>query len=121
MADAWQSLLDDIEAESAVIQGVLAGLDDTAWDRQSPAEGWLLRDCVVHLAETDESATAGVLGEEPQRRGERQGVLTAARRLFAEHARCRALIRLRQVHDTIAQQPALRRALTVPRVVVEAS
>jgi len=76
MADAWQSLLDDIEAESAVIQGVLATLDDDAWDRQSPAEGWLLRDCVVHLAETDESATAGVLGEEPRRRGEREGVLT---------------------------------------------
>ncbi len=37
----------------------------------------MLRDCVVHLSETDDSATAGVLGEEPQRRGERQGVLTA--------------------------------------------
>jgi len=77
MAEAWQSLLDDIEAESRVIQVALEGLDDDAWDRPSPAEGWLLRDCVVHLAETDESATAGVLGEEPKRRGERQGVLTA--------------------------------------------
>jgi uncharacterized protein (TIGR03084 family) len=76
MADAWQSLLDDIEAESRVIQAALADLADDAWDRPSPAEGWLLRDCVVHLAETDESATAGVLGEQPQRRGERQGVLT---------------------------------------------
>jgi uncharacterized protein (TIGR03084 family) len=76
MADAWRSLLDDIEAESRVIQDVLAGLDDRRWDTPSPAEGWLLRDCVVHLAETDETATSGVLGEEPQPRGERQGVLT---------------------------------------------
>jgi uncharacterized protein (TIGR03084 family) len=76
MADAWQALLDDIEAESRVLQDALSKLPDDAWDRPSPAEGWLLRDCVVHLAETDDSAVASVTGEPAAPRGERQGVLT---------------------------------------------
>ncbi len=73
----WQTLVDDLEAESRVVQSAIDGADDEAWDRPSPAEGWTLRDCVVHLAETDDSATAGVTGETLSRDGRREGVLTA--------------------------------------------
>ena len=77
MTSEWQALVDDLEAESAVVLSAIERIDDEAWDRASPAEGWTLRDCVVHLAETDESATAGVTGEKLQRDGRREGVLTA--------------------------------------------
>ncbi|HEX5369962.1 MAG TPA: TIGR03084 family metal-binding protein [Dehalococcoidia bacterium] len=76
MASEWETLVDDLEAESAVVRAAIEHVDDSAWDRPSPAEGWTLRDCVVHLAETDDSATAGVLGEELVRNGRREGVLT---------------------------------------------
>ena len=77
MASEWEMLVDDLEAESRVVQSAIDGVDDEAWERPSAAEGWTLRDCVVHLAETDDSATAGVLGETLQRDGRREGVLTA--------------------------------------------
>jgi uncharacterized protein (TIGR03083 family) len=77
MADSLQSLVDELAVEQDVLKRLLAGLPDTAWDRPSPAEGWTLRDCVAHLAETDESATAGVEGRTLQREGRREGVLSA--------------------------------------------
>lgn len=71
------SVTDDLAAEQAVVLGAIKRLDTDAWDRPSAAEGWTLRDCVAHLAETDESATDAVLGtEHPRNAGERQGVLT---------------------------------------------
>jgi uncharacterized protein (TIGR03084 family) len=82
MADEWTRLVDDVEAEQAVIVAALAGLDDGRWDVPSPAEGWSLRDCVSHLAETDERAAAIVEGVEqrPPAAGgasRPEGVLTA--------------------------------------------
>lgn len=56
MNDVYRQLLDDLAGERAETALLLAGLAPDAWDRPSPAEGWLLRDCVVHLAETDEHA-----------------------------------------------------------------
>ena len=75
---AYTQLLDDLAGERAVTAAVLAGLADDAWDRPSPAEGWLLRDCVVHLAETDERAATIAEGEEAPfgRRDPNAGVLT---------------------------------------------
>lgn len=75
---AYTQLLDDLTAERAVTAGVLAALPDDAWDRPSAAEGWLLRDCVVHLAETDERAAAIAEGQDvaPGRRDPNAGVLT---------------------------------------------
>ncbi|HEU0073835.1 MAG TPA: TIGR03084 family metal-binding protein [Dehalococcoidia bacterium] len=79
------SVIDDLAAEQAVVLGAISGLDADTWDRPTAAEGWTLRDCVAHLAETDESATDAVLRiERPRNARERQGVLTpgqiAARR-----------------------------------------
>jgi uncharacterized protein (TIGR03084 family) len=75
--DAYRQLLVDLRAEREVLNVLLAALPDDRWDADSPAEGWTLRDCVVHLCETDESATAGANHETPAPRGEGAGVLTA--------------------------------------------
>lgn len=65
MSEAWAALVDDLEAESGVLEALLARLPPDAWDASSPAEGWTLRDCVVHLAETDDRAMRSVLSEAP--------------------------------------------------------
>jgi uncharacterized protein (TIGR03084 family) len=91
MKDAWRDLVNDLEAEMRVLGAVLASLDGPAWDNPSPAEGWTLRDCVVHLAETDDSAaqivetaSAQLEGHQeltassgPPRPSQREGLLTA--------------------------------------------
>jgi uncharacterized protein (TIGR03084 family) len=80
MPDDFAQLIADLSAERGVLDGVLKQLPSEAWDRPSPAEGWLLRDCVVHLAETDESAAAIVEGVERApgtRRNPEDGVVTA--------------------------------------------
>jgi uncharacterized protein (TIGR03084 family) len=48
-----RELVADLSAEQAVLIRLLDGLPTDAWDRPSPADGWLLRDCVSHLAELD--------------------------------------------------------------------
>jgi uncharacterized protein (TIGR03084 family) len=85
MAEGWQSLVDDLYEERQANEAVLAGLDAAIWDSPSPAEGWLLRDCVVHLCETDDTATRNVEDRDKPpaaptgRRGRRpDGVLTTA-------------------------------------------
>jgi uncharacterized protein (TIGR03084 family) len=77
MPDTLSDIIDDLEAEQAVLSALLASLPDEVWGRDSPAEGWTLRDCVAHLAETDESAAAAAEKRPPVQRGERQGLLTA--------------------------------------------
>ena len=75
--DGLQPLVADLEAEQRVLVELLEGLPDEAWDRPSPAEGWTLRDCVAHLAETDERAADAVLGQPMATGGARpEGVLT---------------------------------------------
>lgn len=51
-----QELLADFVAEQETLDRVVAALTPEQWDRPSPAQGWSLRDCVVHLAEVDEAA-----------------------------------------------------------------
>ena len=50
------ALLDDLAAESADLDGRVAGLDDAGWTTPTPAAGWDVRDTVNHLAATDEDA-----------------------------------------------------------------
>ena len=85
MEDSWQRLVDDLHAERMENERLLMSLDGVTWDNPSPAEGWLLRDCVVHLAETDDTATRNVEDRDKPpaaptgRRGRRpDGVLTTA-------------------------------------------
>jgi uncharacterized protein (TIGR03084 family) len=50
-------LLDDLVAETEVLTGMLAPLDDLAWERATPAPGWAIRDQISHLAYFDDAAT----------------------------------------------------------------
>jgi uncharacterized protein (TIGR03084 family) len=85
MAEGWLALVEDLYEERRNNEALLSGLPDAAWDNPSPAEGWLLRDCAVHLCETDDSATRIVEDRDKPppaptgRRGRRpDGVLTTA-------------------------------------------
>ncbi len=51
-----RELLAEFVAEQETLDRVVAALSAEAWDRPSPAAGWSLRDCVVHLAEVDAAA-----------------------------------------------------------------
>lgn len=58
-------VLRDLAAQHAELGGLLDGLDDTAWRRPTPCEGWTVADVVLHLAQTDELATASATGTFP--------------------------------------------------------
>ena len=49
-------LADDLVAETAVLRGMLARLDDAGWRRATPAAGWTVADQVSHLAHFDDAA-----------------------------------------------------------------
>ena len=77
MTEELKLLISDLAAEQRVLTEALGDLASEMWDQASSAEGWTLRDCVVHLAETDESAALAVRGESPAPRGPRSGPLTS--------------------------------------------
>src|SRR5439155_5587993 len=54
------ALCDDLDRETAALDALLSPLAPTDWDRDTPAEGWAIRDQVSHLAWFDESATTAV-------------------------------------------------------------
>jgi uncharacterized protein (TIGR03084 family) len=54
-------LVTDLAAETEVIEQLLAGRPDADWELPTPAEGWLVRDQISHLAYFDEAATTAVL------------------------------------------------------------
>jgi uncharacterized protein (TIGR03084 family) len=80
--DDFARLVDDLYAERQLVETALDGLDDRSWDVASAAEGWTLRDCVAHLAESDDNATRGIDldAAPPPAPGEREGVLTPGQR-----------------------------------------
>ena len=57
MAIAMSVLLDDLRAETDVLDALLAPLPPAAWDTPTPAAGWSIRDQVSHLAYFDEVTT----------------------------------------------------------------
>ena len=79
MPDAvMRELVDDLVAEQETLDRVVAGLTAAQWETPSPAPGWLLRDCVAHLAEFD-AVAADIIAERrfPELAGEGEGVLSA--------------------------------------------
>jgi uncharacterized protein (TIGR03084 family) len=52
-----QSLVNDLAAEQAALDAVLAVLPEDSWDLPTHAPGWSVRDQVSHLAYFDEAAT----------------------------------------------------------------
>ena len=55
--------LDALTAQHAELESLLAGLDDAAWSRPTPCEGWDVADVVVHLSQTDALAVASLRHE----------------------------------------------------------
>ena len=64
---AFAALLDDLVAEEAALEAVVAQLEDRAWDTATPAAGWAVRDQIAHLAMGDELAALAVT--DPERFG----------------------------------------------------
>ncbi|KAA0226083.1 maleylpyruvate isomerase family mycothiol-dependent enzyme, partial [bacterium] len=56
----YDQLVDDLEAEQAAIGRVLEQMPESAWDLQTHAPGWLVRDQVAHLAYFDEKAAFAI-------------------------------------------------------------
>jgi uncharacterized protein (TIGR03084 family) len=56
VTDLYRSLLDDLAAEHADLDAVVAPLGEPEWSRPTPAEGWTIGDTILHLALTDEVA-----------------------------------------------------------------
>ena len=61
-------IVDDLVAEQDALDAALAPVEASRWESPSPAEGWLLRDCIAHLTEFDEAAAHIIAsGEWPDR------------------------------------------------------
>src|SRR5262245_31407678 len=54
-------IVNDLAAEHAALDSVLAQMPDSAWDVATHAPGWLARDQVTHLAHSDEAATRAIV------------------------------------------------------------
>ncbi|GAA1226077.1 TIGR03084 family metal-binding protein [Prauserella halophila] len=55
MADL-EAILDDLDAESAELDELVAPLSDAGWQRPTPAEGWTIAHQIAHLTWTDDRA-----------------------------------------------------------------
>jgi uncharacterized protein (TIGR03084 family) len=55
-------IVDDLGAEQAALDALVADLDEPGWDMPTPAEGWTIRDQIAHLAFFDEVAVASLTG-----------------------------------------------------------
>ena len=56
MGDDYRALIVDLEAEHVELDVVVASLSETDWSTLTPAEGWTVRDSILHLALTDQVA-----------------------------------------------------------------
>jgi len=91
--DVMQALVDDLVAEQRALDDALRDLPPAAWEHASPADGWLLRDCIAHLAEFDETAaTIAETGEAPRGRGGRGDGVLSARQIEARTMSVEALL-----------------------------
>jgi uncharacterized protein (TIGR03084 family) len=67
VADAPTPLGDvigDLEAEHAVLDALVSGIDAAAWDAMTAAEPWTVRDQIGHVAFFDEAATEAIVDPE---------------------------------------------------------
>jgi len=49
-SDDYHCLCDDLAAEHAALDAIVAPLSESQWSMLTPAEGWTIRDTIVHLA-----------------------------------------------------------------------
>ena len=55
VSDSMDPICDDLEAEHAELDRLVADLDEAGWDLPTPAAGWAVRDQISHLAFFDEA------------------------------------------------------------------
>lgn len=55
-------LLDDLAAEHAALDALVAPLTEDGWHTPTPAEGWDVADTIAHLAMSDEAALGSTQG-----------------------------------------------------------
>ena len=55
-----RDICDDLAAEWADLDSVVGDLGESEWDRATPAEGWIVRDQISHLAFFDERAALSI-------------------------------------------------------------
>jgi len=53
-------ICNDLEAEHAALDTVVADIDETMWTTSTPAEGWDVKDTIVHLIQADVAARIAV-------------------------------------------------------------
>jgi uncharacterized protein (TIGR03084 family) len=88
MAMSMSELCDDLRAEGDLLVALLAPLDEAAWDTPTPAEGWLVRDQVSHLAWNDEAARLAMTDPErfaAQRPATPEGIQAMVDAVIADH------------------------------------
>lgn len=54
-------ICDDLHAEHAALDAVVANLTEEQWTTATPAEGWDVKDTIVHLIQADMAASLAVL------------------------------------------------------------
>ena len=52
------TIFDDLAAEQERLEKILSGLDEAQWMSPSGAQGWMIADVVLHLAQSEEGVTA---------------------------------------------------------------
>lgn len=60
MADTYQELVNDLQAEQAALREVLERVPFEQWEKPTHAPGWAIRDQVAHLAFFDGAATQAI-------------------------------------------------------------
>ncbi|MET0627671.1 MAG: maleylpyruvate isomerase family mycothiol-dependent enzyme [Acidimicrobiia bacterium] len=58
-----EAVVDDLAAEQAALDALVAHVDEAAWETPTPAEGWNVRAQVAHLAFFDEVALVSLSGD----------------------------------------------------------
>src|SRR5205085_7424407 len=89
---SMDAICDDLEAEHAALDALVADLEASRWDTPTPAERWTVRDQIAHLASYDVAARlavsdAAAWAEEvalPREERERRQLEAARRRSPAE-------------------------------------
>ena len=61
MADSMAAICDDLAAEHASLDAIVAPLSEAEWKRATPAVGWTIQDEIGHLAYFDGTATLALV------------------------------------------------------------
>jgi uncharacterized protein (TIGR03084 family) len=61
-----EAVLEALAAQQDELSTLLAGRDESEWQRPSPCEGWTVADVVLHMAQTNELSIASAQGRLPE-------------------------------------------------------